>query len=95
MDASKEGEGGVDSVMQIMLASEEWMRVIRRELFSMPLWPILAAVVLLLTVYTVDSTTMRMIALAFIGYIFALTVVIYYCKPEVSTLAAQSSQVQS
>ncbi len=78
VDTSKEGEGVVDSVMQVMLASEEWMRVIRRELFSMLLWPILAAVVMLLTVYTVDATTVKMISLAFIGYIFALTVAIYY-----------------
>lgn len=78
VDAFREGEGVVDSVMQVMLASEEWMRVIRRELFSMLLWPILAAVVLLLTVYTVDATTVKMISLAFIGYIFALTVAIYY-----------------
>lgn len=68
----------VESVMQVMLASEEWMRVIRRELFSMLLWPILAAVVLLLTVFTVDATTLKIISLAFIGYVFALTLAIYY-----------------
>jgi hypothetical protein len=64
--------------MQIISASEGWISVIRRELLSMLIWPILAIGMLLLTVYTVEVTLVRTIAVGFVGYVFALTFAVYY-----------------
>jgi hypothetical protein len=77
-DTERQGEGVVDTIMQMILASEDWISVIRREVLSMLIWPILAIGMLLLTVYTVEVTFVRAIVLAFVGYVFLLTFAIYF-----------------
>jgi hypothetical protein len=77
-DTDRQGEGVVDTIMQMILASEDWISIIRRELLSMLIWPILAIGMLLLTAYTVEVTFVRIIVLAFVGYVFLLTFAVYF-----------------
>lgn len=78
VDMDKQGEGVADSLIQVIAASEKWINVIRQELVSMLIWPVLAIVILISTVFTIDVTVVRIIALGFVGYVFVLTLAVYF-----------------
>ena len=74
----REGEGVAETIMQMIFASEEWINVIRRELLSMLVWPILAILILSFTAFQVELATIRALAVGFVVYIFAMTFVVYF-----------------
>lgn len=78
VDLNKDGEGILEVVLGIILASIGWMNSIRRDLLSMLVWPALAAIVLIFSVLAVDSLTFRIVWVVFIAIVFVEIIAIYY-----------------
>jgi hypothetical protein len=78
IDSQKDGQSVVENLMQVAIATGDWIRLIKRDVFSVLFWPMLAGVVFLLSVYQVDVVIARVAAVGFIVYLFALTTAIYY-----------------
>lgn len=78
LDSQKDGQSVVENLMQVTVATGDWIRLIKRDVFSVLFWPMLAGVVFLLSVYQIDAAVVRVAAVGFIVYIFALTTAIYY-----------------
>jgi hypothetical protein len=78
LDSQKDGESIIENLMKVVFATGEWIRTIKRDVFSVLFWPIVAIVIFLLSVYQVNAIEFRIIEVTFIVYIFILAVAIYY-----------------
>jgi hypothetical protein len=77
-NAQKDGESVIENLMKVILATSDWIRTIKRDVFSVLFWPIVAIVIFLLSVYQVNVVEVRIIEVAFIVYMFTLAIAIYY-----------------
>ena len=78
VDVQRDGQSVVENLMQVIDESADWIRLIRRDVFSVLFWPVIAAIVFLGSVYSVDIALLQVIAVAFVIYVFALTGTVYY-----------------
>jgi hypothetical protein len=78
VDSQRDGESVVESLMKVIDESGDWIRLIRRDVFSVLFWPIIAMAIFVFSVYSVDIVVVRVVAVLFIIYVFVLTGVIYY-----------------
>jgi hypothetical protein len=78
IDTQRDGQSVVESLIQVTVATGDWIRLIKRDIFSVLFWPIVAVLVFVFSVYQVDAFTLRIIAAAFFVYIGALVVVVYF-----------------
>ncbi len=73
-----DGQSLMENLMQIMVATGDWIRLIKRDVFSVLFWPVIATIVFVLTVYQVNFETLRFVAVGFVVYIFVLSAAVYY-----------------
>jgi hypothetical protein len=78
VDSEREGQSVVESLMHVIDETGSWIVLIRRDVFSVLFWPVIAIVIFVLSIYSVDITVVRVVAVLFVIYVFALTGVIYY-----------------
>ena len=78
LDSQRDGQSIIENLMKMVLATGDWIRTIKKDVFSMLFWPIVAIVIFLLSVYQVNILEFRIIEVAFIVYIFILAITIYY-----------------
>ncbi len=74
----RDGESVAENLMKVIDATGDWIRLIKRDVFSVLFWPVLAIVIFIFSVYPVELFVVRVVAVLFVIYIFALTVIIYY-----------------
>ena len=77
-DSQKDGQSVIENLMKVVFATGGWIRSIKRDVFSVLFWPIVAIVIFLLSVYQVNVLEFRIIEVAFIIYMFTLAIAIYY-----------------
>ncbi len=75
---SQDGQSVTESLMRMIVESGDWIRLIRRDVFSMLFWPVIATVIFVFSVYTVDIAVVQVVEVLFAIYVFLLTGVIYY-----------------
>jgi len=78
IDIERDGQSVVESLMRVIEESSDWIRLIRRDVFSVLFWPVIAIVIFVLSVYSVDVAVVRVVAVLFVIYVFVLTSAIYY-----------------
>jgi hypothetical protein len=78
LDSQRDGQSIIENLMKVVLATGDWIRTIKKDVFSVLFWPIIAIVIFLLSVYQVNIIEFRIIEVAFIVYMFILAIAIYY-----------------
>ncbi len=78
VDMQRDGQSIAENLMRVIDESFDWIRLIRRDVFSMLFWPVIAAVIFLVSVYSVDITMLQVTAIALVMYVFVLTGTVYY-----------------
>jgi hypothetical protein len=78
VDSQQDGQSVVESLMRVINESNDWIRLIRRDVFSVLFWPVIAMVLFVFSVYSVDITVVRVVEVLFVIYVFVLTGAIYY-----------------
>jgi len=77
-DDQKDGESALENLMRVVFATGDWIKMIRRDVFSVLFWPIVAFAIFLLSVYQANIVEIRFLEIAFVAYIVFLTLAIYY-----------------
>jgi len=78
LDTQKDGQSVIENLIKVVYASGDWIRTIKRDVFSVLFWPLVAIVIFLLTVYQANVVQVRIIEIAFVAYMFALVIAVYY-----------------
>lgn len=78
LDREKEGQSVIENLMKVVLATSDWIKTIKRDVFSVLFWPIVAIVIFLLSIYQVNVFEVRVLDVVFIVYMFTLALAIYY-----------------
>ncbi len=78
LDSQRDGQSIIENLMKVVLATGDWIRTIKKDVFSVLFWPIVAIVIFLLSVYQVNIIEFRIIEVAFIVYMFILAIATYY-----------------
>lgn len=78
VDRQVDGQSVVENLMQIMVATGDWIRLIKRDIFSVLFWPVVATAAFVLSVYQVDILMLRFIAVGFVAYVFVLAIAVYF-----------------
>lgn len=78
IEQEKDGESVVENLMQVITATGDWIRMIKRDVFSLLFWPIVAAIVLTFSIYFANIATLQFVAGAFAVYIGALVIGVYF-----------------
>gem|GEM_PF-5825591 len=76
--ATADGQSVTESLMHVIDASTDWIRLIRRDIFSMLFWPVVATVIFVFSVYSVNIAIVRIAWVLLIIYVFILTGAVYY-----------------
>jgi hypothetical protein len=78
IDRERDGQSVVESLMQVVVATGDWIKMIKRDVFSLLFWPIIAILVFALTVFQANVFTLRIVGAVFAVYIGALVIGVYY-----------------
>jgi hypothetical protein len=76
--SQQDGLSIVESLMRVIDESANWIRLIRRDVFSMLFWPVVAVAIFVFSVYSVDIVVVRVVEILFVIYVIVLTGAIYY-----------------
>jgi len=76
--AERDGESIIEDLMKVTLATGDWIRQIKRDVFSVLFWPVVATVLFLLSVFQVNIVEFRIIEVAFIVYLVTLALAVYF-----------------
>jgi hypothetical protein len=74
----KDGESVIENLMKVTLATGDWIRTIKRDVFSVLFWPVVAIGFFLLSVYQVNVVELRIIEVSFVVYLFTLALAVYF-----------------
>jgi len=77
-DSQRDGQSVIENLMKVIFATIDWIKMIKRDVFSILFWPIVAAAIFLLSVFQVNIVELRVLEVAFVVYIFVLTMAVYY-----------------
>jgi len=77
-DSKRDGQSVIENLMKVIFATGDWIKMIRRDVFSVLFWPIVAFAIFLLSVYQVNIVEVRMLEIASVAYIVVLTLAVYY-----------------
>jgi len=77
-DSQHDGQSALENLMKVILATNDWIKTIKRDVFSVLFWPILAVGIFLLSIYQVNVLELRILEIAFVAYMVILTSAVYY-----------------
>ena len=78
VDAERDGESIIENLMKVTSATADWIRTIKRDVFSVLFWPVVAVAFFLLSVYQANFVEVRVVEVAFVVYIVVLAVAVYF-----------------
>jgi hypothetical protein len=78
VEMEKDGQSVLENLMQVILITGDWIRQIKRDVFSMLFWPLLASVIFVISLYPVDLVVVRVVEVTFVAYAFVLATGIFY-----------------
>lgn len=76
--SGQDGQSILESLMQIVIISDEWIRRIKRGIFSTLFWPIVAVIIFIFSSFQLNTFEFQIISVFFVVYMFVLIVAVYY-----------------
>lgn len=74
----QDGQSILENLMQVILASEKWISRIKRRIFTMILWQVVAVVVFFVVLYQANSIQVQLIQNGLIVFAVALALIVYF-----------------